>query len=247
MQGEADEQVLICLSDMKSGYHHVPIHEGDWTWMAIVIDGEYFAFPAMTFGMSCAVEVYCSIEGEKHRCLRRLGLSLVQYIDDRASPYHTVPHALFCETWIIRLVTALGGFLSFGELTFVRGEGDVLEGTAMAAHARGVSGVPRRHSHPHRPGPGQEGEDVSIAVRRVAGKGGHLSEGQGALYRVVGVFYASSGSVPAVPQANVRGAHWNHLVGRTVRHAKEERDVITMYRDNIQTWNGAGGRADQSS
>jgi len=112
---------VICLADMKSGYHHVGVNCVFWTFTAVIIDGVYFCFPAMSFGMSRAVQIYCTIEGEKHRCLRSLGLELVQYIDDRASPYESVERALFCETLIIDLVTALGGFLSWGETTWVDG------------------------------------------------------------------------------------------------------------------------------
>ena len=108
----------LCLSDMKSGYHHIPVHPECYTYCAVCLDNEYFYFPAMSFGMSSAVEVYCSVEGEKHRCLRHLGLKLVQYIDDRASPYSSPEQANFYEEKIIQLVTALGGYLSFGEVSF---------------------------------------------------------------------------------------------------------------------------------
>ena len=115
---EAQHDVYICLSDMKSGYHHIPVHPDCWTYCAVVIDGEYYYFPAMSFGMSSAVEVYCAVEGEKHRCLRHLGLRLVQYIDDRASPYSSIGSALFHESLIVQLVSALGGFLSFGDVSY---------------------------------------------------------------------------------------------------------------------------------
>ena len=77
---------------------------------------------SMSFGLSRAVEIYCAVEGEKHRCLRKLGLRMVQYIDDRASPYPSVGQALFFESLIVQLVTALGGFLSFGDVTYEGGQ-----------------------------------------------------------------------------------------------------------------------------
>ena len=74
-------------------------------------------FPAVSFCMAIAVEAYCAIENEKHRCLRQLGVRLVQYIDDRASPYTSRGSALFFETHIVKLVSALGGYLSFGKMS----------------------------------------------------------------------------------------------------------------------------------
>ena len=117
LQNRGENDVLLCLSDMKSGYHHVPVAPEAWTYLAIVIDEEYYVFPAVSFGMAIAVEAYCAIENEKHRCLRQLGVRLVQYIDDRASPYTSRGSALFFETHIVKLVSALGGYLSFGKMS----------------------------------------------------------------------------------------------------------------------------------
>ena len=119
---ESGEEVFLCLSDMKSGYHHLGIDPAFWTYCAVVIDGEYYVYTVVSFGMTTAVQLYSQVEGEKHRCLKALGLKLIQYIDDRCSPYTTVDRALYFETKIVRVVTLLGGYLSFGDISYEDGQ-----------------------------------------------------------------------------------------------------------------------------
>ena len=119
---EGGNQVFLCLSDMKSGYHHLGIDPAFWTYCAVVIDGEYYVYTVVSFGMTTAVQLYSQVEGEKHRCLRALGLKMVQYIDDRCSPYTSTGEALFYESKIVRIVTLLGGYLSFGDVTYEEGQ-----------------------------------------------------------------------------------------------------------------------------
>lgn len=232
------EDVLLCLSDMKSGYHHVPIHEDDWTYMAVIIEGEYYVFPAMTFGMSCAVEVYCSLEGEKHRALRQLGMLLVQYIDDRASPYPNRARALFCETWIVRLVTALGGFLSFGDLTFVDGkatfskvqlwplpEGEFLG--FLICIARRMVLIPEKKIV------------LFLALcEELLGKGSTTAREKA---RFVGLLVSFMPAV--VPCRLFLGRMYKALTGVTSWDAlyetpEEEKAIIRFYSEHIRSWNG---------
>ena len=118
----AGNEVFMCLSDMKSGYHHLGIDPAFWTYCAVVIDGEYYVYTVVSFGMTTAVQLYSQVEGEKHRCLKALGLQLIQYIDDRCSPYTSVASALYFETKIVRVVTLLGGYLSFGDVSYEEGQ-----------------------------------------------------------------------------------------------------------------------------
>lgn len=238
MQGDGDDEVLICLSDMKSGYHHVPINDDFLTYMAVVIDGEYGVFPSMTFGMSCAVEVYCTIEGEKHRCLRYMALKLVQYIDDRASPYRSRGHALFCETWIVRLVTALGGFLSFGDLTYVDGRATfskVQLGPLPRGEFLGFLVDTERHM-------------VLIPEKKVRLFLGVCEELLGKQKtsardkaRFTGLVISFMPAV--VPCKLFLARMFQALTGVTSWDAlyetpEEERAVVSMYRDHIGEWNG---------
>ena len=40
----AGNEVFMCLSDMKSGYHYLGIDPAFWTYCAVVIDGEYYVY-----------------------------------------------------------------------------------------------------------------------------------------------------------------------------------------------------------
>jgi hypothetical protein len=129
-----------------------------WTYMAVVIDGEYFVFPTMTFEMSCAVEVYCSVEGEKHRCLRNMGLRLVRYIDDRASPYiNKIAEAEWRRVQVPEgSFTIIGGTETHGGAWGERGGGEVWHlsprtwhphgaASAMTAHEKKIHSIFREH------------------------------------------------------------------------------------------------------
>jgi len=102
----------ICVSDFKSGYHHVPMHPSAYQYMAFEFEGVRFAFVVMPFGLKPAVYVFDTMMRVVYRCTRLLGFQLCFYIDDRFSAYTCREEARWREEMMRRLFTLLGWFFA---------------------------------------------------------------------------------------------------------------------------------------
>ena len=117
MQAAGATEVVVCLSDMKAGYLHVPIAEECWKFFGFSVGGVDMCYTVLNFGFSQSPRKYCEIEGLKHATYRSLGVQLVEYIDDSARPYPCKERSLATEKLLLRLGTLLGGYYSFGQMT----------------------------------------------------------------------------------------------------------------------------------
>ena len=117
MQSEGYTEVTVCLSDMKSGYHHVSIAEDCWRFFAFTVGGVVLVYTVLNFGWAQSPRLYCQAEGLKHAAFKMLGVQLAEYIDDSARPYPNRATGLAVERLLLKLGTLLGGYYSFGKMT----------------------------------------------------------------------------------------------------------------------------------
>lgn len=117
MQLEGATEVVVCCTDMKSGYFHVPIAEDCWKYFCFEVEGVVCCYTCLNFGFAQSPRFYCAAEGLKHEAYRKLGVSLAEYIDDSARPYRNRAESLAVERRLLQLGTLLGGYYSFGQLT----------------------------------------------------------------------------------------------------------------------------------
>ena len=110
---------FFVLTDTKSGYHHIPMHEHTWTYLAIEIDGQLYAYTHMPFGLSIACRVYTVVMGEVYRPLRLHHQNLTYLIDDALFAFHSWQQGLFRTMTLLMLLTALGLHLSWEKCQLV--------------------------------------------------------------------------------------------------------------------------------
>jgi hypothetical protein len=68
--------------DHKSGYHHVPLTEESRTYVGFQLDGQYYMFTVLPFGMAPACYIYNTLSSVLAGYLRAHGIHLIFYIDD---------------------------------------------------------------------------------------------------------------------------------------------------------------------
>lgn len=110
---------FFVLTDAKSGYHHIPMHENMWQYLAIQFEGIVYVFTVLPFGMAEACGVYTTVMGEVYRPLRLLHQSLTFLIDDALFAAVSKLHAFFLSKTLVMLLTSLGFFLSWEKCQLV--------------------------------------------------------------------------------------------------------------------------------
>ena len=110
---------FFVLTDAKSGYHHVFMHESTWPYLAIKFEGQISVFTVLPFGMAEACGVYTTVMGEVYRPLRQVHQSLSFLIDDALFAAQSKLHACFLARTLAMLLTALGFFLSWEKCQLV--------------------------------------------------------------------------------------------------------------------------------
>lgn len=68
--------------DLKSGYHHVPIHPSHQTYLGIKWQGEYFEWTVCPFGLQCSGYFFNKIIREVVSYLRSIGVATTFFVDD---------------------------------------------------------------------------------------------------------------------------------------------------------------------
>lgn len=101
------------LTDAKSGYHHIPMHEATWTYLAVEIDGMLYAHTHMPFGLAIACRTYSTVMGEVYRTLRLNRQNMTFLIDDALFAFSSKQQGLFRTMTLLLLLTALGFHLSW--------------------------------------------------------------------------------------------------------------------------------------
>ena len=68
--------------DIKSGYHHIDIHEAYTQYLGLCWDGLFYKFLVCPFGMAVSGVVFSKVLRELVRRWRSQGITIVLYIDD---------------------------------------------------------------------------------------------------------------------------------------------------------------------
>lgn len=100
-------------TDEKSGYHHQALHPSMWTLLGFELDGTYYCFTHLPFGVGPACKAYTVVKQELYRLPRDLaGARLTFLIDDLFSVANGPHRAALQGGAIMLLQWALGFFLS---------------------------------------------------------------------------------------------------------------------------------------
>ena len=74
------------MFDLKSGYHHVDIHEEQWKYLGFAWgegpDPQYYVFGALPFGLVTACYLFTKLLQPLVKSWRSQGLRTVVYLDD---------------------------------------------------------------------------------------------------------------------------------------------------------------------
>jgi hypothetical protein len=77
-----ENNVYLLTFDLKSGYHHVDVHEDFHKYLGFQWEGRYYAFSVLPFGLSTACFVFTKLSRPLVRYLRARGVRIVLYLDD---------------------------------------------------------------------------------------------------------------------------------------------------------------------
>jgi len=103
---------FLLISDLKAGYHHVPLADQDQPYLAFAWQGKVFAFTVLPFGLASACRIYTVVMEEMYRPLRTLGLTLLSYVDDVLHLAQSHTRARVISTCIPLILTFLGIYFS---------------------------------------------------------------------------------------------------------------------------------------
>ena len=77
---------LLYIFDLKSGYHHVDIHQSCWKYLGFRWNNEgvetYFVFKVLPFGLSSACYFFTKLLCPLLKFWRGHGFKMVVYLDD---------------------------------------------------------------------------------------------------------------------------------------------------------------------
>ncbi|CAI7734705.1 unnamed protein product, partial [Closterium sp. NIES-53] len=68
--------------DLKSGYHHIDIHNSCWKFLGFEFEGRTYAFRSLTFGLATAPFVFTQLIKQLARRWREQGVRVIPYVDD---------------------------------------------------------------------------------------------------------------------------------------------------------------------
>ncbi|CAI7848980.1 unnamed protein product [Closterium sp. NIES-53] len=68
--------------DLKSGYHHVEIHPSCWRYLGFQLDGKFYCFTSLPFGLATALFVFTQLIKQLAKRWRARGVRVIPYVDD---------------------------------------------------------------------------------------------------------------------------------------------------------------------
>lgn len=96
-------------SDDKAGYHHIPLHPAMWSLLGFRVNGQYYVFTHLPFGVGPACRIYTMIKDEIFRVIRLTADVRMSFlIDDQIGFAPTYHAALFQSVTVLRILWALG-------------------------------------------------------------------------------------------------------------------------------------------
>ena len=75
---------MVWTRDLRDGYFHVPMHETAKPWLGFRLDGVYYRYNVLPFGLRSAPFVFTKLLRTPMRSIRQLGVRSTVYIDDVA-------------------------------------------------------------------------------------------------------------------------------------------------------------------
>jgi hypothetical protein len=104
----------IVTADIKSGFHHVPIHRDYHKYLGFAWKSKYYVWQVLPFGLNISPYFFCKVVRPVVTFLRSLGIRIVVYVDDMVvmSPEDTI-----CEhrDIVLDLFRKQGWFINFQE------------------------------------------------------------------------------------------------------------------------------------
>jgi hypothetical protein len=110
---QIEENDFFISIDLESAYYHVDVAEADQTFLGFRINGVYYVFSVLPFGLRDACFIFTKIMSVPVRYLRKRGLRVLPYLDDflfalrRACPG--------TANMIVELLQSLGFVINFGK------------------------------------------------------------------------------------------------------------------------------------
>ena len=101
------------LTDAKSGYHHVPMHESSWQYLAIEWQGRLLAYHVTPFGSARACRDFTWIMEAAYMPFKLRSFNMTFVIDDALMAAQTRAQCMFNVKTFVMLLTALGFYLSW--------------------------------------------------------------------------------------------------------------------------------------
>ena len=89
-----EKDSFVNTFDLKSGYHHVDIHEDFQSYLGFRWDGQYYVFSVLPFGLATACYIFTKVLRPVVKFWRSKGIKAVLYIDDGVIISHDVQDAL---------------------------------------------------------------------------------------------------------------------------------------------------------
>lgn len=106
-------------SDDKAGYHHVPLHPSFWSYLGFQVNGKYFVFTHLPFGVGPACRIYTMMKDEIFRVLRSIGNIRMSFLIDDQIGFASNSHlALFQSMTVLRVLWALGFTVGWDKSAF---------------------------------------------------------------------------------------------------------------------------------
>jgi hypothetical protein len=106
------EDDLLVLTDLKSGYHHIPLHESAHPFMCFQFEGKTYYYTHLPFGLAPACHVFTQVMAEVYKPLRAEGQRLSFYLDDAMFAVGRAQNPKARAYCIVLIMSALGLTLS---------------------------------------------------------------------------------------------------------------------------------------
>jgi hypothetical protein len=111
----AEPQDYTFTLDLKSGYHHLDMHEEAWQYLGFQWEGKYYCFTQLPFGLAPACWAFTKLTRSVMSAFRQRGVRCTGYIDDsmwfnQNSHTLSLTQADVLHTfWELGLVVNMGG------------------------------------------------------------------------------------------------------------------------------------------
>lgn len=107
----------LIAADLRSGYYHVDILPEHYQYLGFEIEGKYYVFCCLPFGLSTAPYVFTRVTRQVVRYWRRQGIRLIHYLDDWLWMAPSRYRAQLLSSRVVHDLTRLGFLLNYPKST----------------------------------------------------------------------------------------------------------------------------------